>query len=176
MFGWSDFRDDEKWREKWRENDVFGCLVESGKNERFWWGPQVFSPSLFKIQSLQIREKIGVKSGKNIWTKMSPLLLTFLSSSLFFPFFWLFLSPVTLAFCFCFCFFLLSFFGFVRTWWVLLLFLFFFFLIFSFFFLGKHFWMISYAIFWNVHFHRYKKKKIISIMYYFLFYLRGTWW
>ena len=154
-----------KVKRKWR----FWLFGWEWKKWEILVGSTSFLSFPFKIQSLQIREKIGVKSGKNIWTKMSPLLLTFLASSLFFPFFWLFLSPVTLAFCFCFCFFLLSFFGFVRTWWVLLLFLFFFFLIFSFFFLGKHFWMISYAIFWNVHFHRYKKK-IISIMYYFLFY------
>ena len=61
-----------------------------------------------------------------------------------------FFSFVTLAFCFCFSlvlsgggFFLFSFF-------------FFFFLIFIFIiFLRKHFWMVSYAIFWNVHFHLY---------------------
>ena len=42
---------------------------------------QVFSLSLslsppFKIQSLQIGEKIGVKSGKNIWTKLPPPLFS----------------------------------------------------------------------------------------------------
>ena len=52
----------------------------------------------------------------------------------------------------------------------------FFFLNFNFIiFLRKHFWMISYAIFWNVHFHLYTILKKI-IVYYFLFYLRGTWW
>ena len=64
MFGWSDFRDDEKWREKWRENDVFGCLVESGKNERFWWGPQVFSPSPSKYNLSKLEKKLGWKVGK----------------------------------------------------------------------------------------------------------------
>ena len=40
VFGWGDFGEDGKWkREKWRENDIFGCLVEGGKDERFWWGP-----------------------------------------------------------------------------------------------------------------------------------------
>ena len=47
------------------ENDIFHCLVERERGEEKWWGPQVFSLP-FKIQSLQIGEKIGVISGKNI--------------------------------------------------------------------------------------------------------------
>ena len=41
MLVWSDFKEDGKWR---REKDVFGCLVEGEKEERFWWDPSVFSP------------------------------------------------------------------------------------------------------------------------------------
>ena len=154
-------------RREW-EGRVFGW---EGEGERKVVRPTSFLSSPFKIQSLQIWEKIGMKSGKNIWTKLLPTLLTFLAFFFFFNiyFFWLFLSLVTLAFCFCFLF-LFSFFGFVRTWWVLLLFLFYFII-----FLRKHFWMISYAIFWNIHFHLYTIF-FKSIIYYFMFYLRGTWW
>ena len=97
-----------------------------------------FSAPPFKIQSLQIGKKIGVKNEKNIWTKLPPPLLTFLAhffSVLFF--FGLFISLITLAFCFFVFFFL--FFVFVRTWWV---FLFLLILFIYFFFLRKHFWII----------------------------------
>ena len=148
-------------------------------------GSTSFLSSSFKIQYLQIRKKIGVKSRKNIWTKLLPppflvffffFFLLFLSNvgllflfSLLLYFFWLFLCDVG------FLFFVFVFFGFVR-WWVLLLFLLFFFLIFIFIiFLRKQFSKISYAIFWNIHFHLYTIF-FKRIMYYFLFYLRGTWW
>ena len=133
-----------------------------------------FLSSPFKIQSPQIGEKIRMKSEKNIWTKLPPPSLTFLAF-LFSFFFWLFLSLVTLAFCFCFCFcfFLFSFFGFVRTWWVLLLFLLFLKFLFLLFFKKTLFgWFLCYFLKCSLSsIHNFKKK---SIMYYFLFYLRGT--
>ena len=61
-------------------------------------GTHKFSLIPFKAQSLQI----GVKNGKNIWTKLLPLLLTF------------FFSPVKLAFCF-FVFFFFFFLWFCRS-------------------------------------------------------------
>ena len=79
----------------------------------------------FKIQSLQIGEKIEVKSGKNIWTKLPPPLLTFLAfffSSSSFVF-----SSLWKGGLFVFLLFFSSFLGFVRTWWVILIFLSFFF-------------------------------------------------
>ena len=146
-------------------------------------GSTSFLSSSFKIQYLQIRKKIGVKVEKIFGQNCSHLrfwffffFLLFLSNvgllflfSLFLYFFWLFLCDVG------FLFFVFVFFGFVG-WWVLLLFLLFFFLIFIFIiFLRKKFSKISYAIFWNVHFHLYTIF-FKRIMYYFLFYLRGTWW
>ena len=121
-----------------RENGWEWCLIERERERKKWWGPQVFSPPPFKIQSLQIGKKIGMKNEKNIWTKLPPPLLTFLAhffSVLFF--FGLFISLITLAFCFFVFFFL--FFVFVRTWWV---FLFLLILFYFFFFLRKHFWII----------------------------------
>ena len=47
--------------------------------------PTSFLSSPFKIQSLQIEEKIGVKSEKNIWTKLPPPLF-YVSGSFFFFF------------------------------------------------------------------------------------------
>ena len=104
MFGWVDFRVGEKKKKKMenrRENGWEWCLIERERERKKWWGPQVFSPPPFKIQSLQIGKKIGVKNEKNIWTKLPPPLLTFLAhffSVLFF--FGLFISLITLAFCF----------------------------------------------------------------------------
>ena len=103
---------------------VFGW---DGEGNRKVVGPTSSLSSPFKIQSLRIGEKIRVKSGKNIWTKLPHLFKHF---RFFFFFFWLFLSLVTLGF---FLFFFFSFFGFVRTWQVLLLFLFKFFFYYYFF-------------------------------------------
>ena len=137
---------------------VFGW---EGEGERKVVGPTSFLSSPFKIQSLQI----GVKSEKNIWTKLPPPLinvfffyLLFLCNSgllfLFFFFFSFDFSFVTLAFCFCFCFF--PFFWFCQvvgsSSFPSFSFLIFIFIII---FLRKHFWMISYAIFWNIHFYLY---------------------
>ena len=123
-----------------RENGWEWCLIERERERKKWWGPQVFSPPPFKIQSLQIGKKIGVKNEKNIWTKLPPPLLTFLAhffSVLFF--FGLFISLITLAFCFVFFFFFFFFLsgrgGFFFS------FLFYFIFIFIIF-LRKHFWII----------------------------------
>ena len=71
MFVWSDFREDGKWRrEKWRENNVFGCLVEGRKDERFWWDPLVFSPPPPKHNLSKLERKWEWKLDKNIWTKL----------------------------------------------------------------------------------------------------------
>ena len=71
MFVWSDFREDRKWRrEKWRENDVFCCLVEGGKEERFWWDPPVFSPPPPKHNLSKLERIWEWKLDKNIWTKL----------------------------------------------------------------------------------------------------------
>ena len=71
MFVWSDFREDGKWRrEKWKENDDFGCLVESEKEERFWWDPPVFSPPPPKHNLSKLERKWEWKLDKNIWTKL----------------------------------------------------------------------------------------------------------
>ena len=80
-------------------------------------GSTSFLSSSFKIQYLQIRKKIGVKSRKNIWTKLlpPPFLVFFfffyfsfltLACSFFFLFFFISFdfSFVTLAFCFLFLF------------------------------------------------------------------------
>ena len=83
------------------------------------------------------------KKWEKYLNKTVPPLLTFLASFFFFYTFPFFGNAG----------FLFLFLVFSMTWWVFLLFLFFFnFLIF---FWRKHFWMISYAIFWNVHFHLY---------------------
>ena len=66
---------------------VFGWEREG---ERKVVGATSFLSSPFKIQFIQIREKIQVKSGKNIWTKLPPPLITFLAFFLFFLFFFLF--------------------------------------------------------------------------------------
>ena len=90
---------------------VFGWEVEG---ERKVVGPTSFLSSLFKIPSLQIGEKIGVKSEKNIWTKLPPYLLAG------FFFFWPFSFSGNADFLFLFLFFFFfSFFGFLRTWWAL---------------------------------------------------------
>ena len=120
-----------------RENGWEWCLIERERERKKWWGPQVFSPPPFKIQSLQIGKKIGVKNEKNIWTKLPPPLLTFLAhffSVLFF--FGLFISLITLAFCFFFFFFFFCFcqdvVGFSFPSYFIYLFIF----------LRKHFWII----------------------------------
>ena len=68
MFGCVHFREDRKKKrvENMRENEWEGVRWK-GEGERKVVGPTSFlSPAPFKIQSLQIGEKIGVKSGKNI--------------------------------------------------------------------------------------------------------------
>ena len=73
LVGWILGRMEKK---EWRVGEKMSGRVFGGKGRgrEKWWGQQVFSPppSPFKIQSLQIGEKIGVKSGKNIWTKLPP--------------------------------------------------------------------------------------------------------
>ena len=71
------------------KNDIIYCLVERGRERRVIEPTSFLSP--FKIQSLQIGEKIGMKSEKNICTK-----LTYLFKRFFF------FSFVTLPFVFCF--------------------------------------------------------------------------
>ena len=59
MFGWGDFREKGKWmREKQRENDVFGCLIEDKKDERFWWSLGVFSPPPSKYNLPKLKRKL----------------------------------------------------------------------------------------------------------------------
>ena len=134
-------------------------------------GSTSFLSSPFKIQSLQIGVKIGVKYGKNIWTKLSLPLLTFLA------FFFLLTFPFCanagfFSFFFFFCYFFFFFLSLVLlgrggffffSFSFLFIFYFFNFIIF----LRKHFWMIFYAIFWNVHFHLYTifKKKYIVLLF-----------
>ena len=91
--------------------EFFTIWLRGGGGEKSG-GPTNFLSSPFKIQSLQI----GVKSGKNIWTKLPPPLinisdffffLLFLRNiGLLFLFLFLFFSFdfsfITLAFCFCF--------------------------------------------------------------------------
>ena len=110
--------------------EFFTIWLRGGGGEKSG-GPTNFLSSPFKIQSLQI----GVKSRKNIWTKLPPPLInvsdfffffyfsfvTLACSFLFFFSFFSFdFSFVMLAFWFCFLIFF--FLGFVM-WWVLLLFL-----------------------------------------------------
>ena len=103
------------------ENSIFYCLVERmrGRGREKWWDPPVFSPPPSKY-NLSKLERIRVKSGKNIWTKLPPHLF-YVSGFFFFFFFflffffWLFLCNVGFFF----------FFGFAK-WWILLLFLLFF--------------------------------------------------
>ena len=144
-----------KVKRKWR----FWLFGWEWKKWEILVGSTSFLSFPFKILSLQIREKIGVKSGKNIWTKMSPLLLTFLASSLFFSFLLTFPFSGNAGFLFLFLFFSFIFLWFCQDVSGGFFSSFFFFL---FFFLRKHFWMISYANFWNVHFHLYTifKKKV----------------
>ena len=116
MFGWVDLREDGKKKKvkNRRENKWKRCSVERGRGKRKVVGPTNFLSSPFKIQSLQIGEKIGVKSGKNIWTKLLPPLLTyfFFNTSFLFLFSFFFLwfcqvvgSPSFLSFYFFFIFF-----------------------------------------------------------------------
>ena len=104
------------------------------------------------------------KVGKIFGQNCHHIFFTFLASSSFFSFFFFFsfdFSFVTLAF----------FFSLVLPNGGFFFFSFFFFLIFIFIiFLGKHFWMISYAIFWNVNFHLYTiLKKIYNVLLFILF-------
>ena len=142
--------------------EFFTIWLRGGGGEKSG-GPTNFLSSPFKIQSLQI----GVKSRKNIWTKLPPPLINV--SDFFFFFFILFLCNIGLLFLFLFFFFF--FWLFLCNVGFLVLFSYFFFsLVLScggfffisffffyliFFFLRKYFRMISYAIFWNVHFHLY---------------------
>ena len=57
------------------KNDIFHYLVERERGERKVVGSISFFYSPFKIQSLQIGEKIKVKSGKIIWTKLPQSLI-----------------------------------------------------------------------------------------------------
>ena len=54
--------------EKW----YFLLFCWEGERKRKVVGPTNFLSSLFKIQSLQIGNKIRIKSEKNIWTKLPP--------------------------------------------------------------------------------------------------------
>ena len=132
------------------ENDIFHYFVERGWGRERWWGPQVFSPPPSKYNLSKLERKLEWKVGKIFWQNYPHLFFTFLA--LFF-FFYIYTFPLY-RWLFVFFFFLslvLSGGGVL-----LLLFLLFFFLIFIFIiFLRKHFWMISYAIFRNVHFHLY---------------------
>ena len=150
---------------------MFGWEEEG---ERKVVGPTSFLSFPFKIQSLQIGEKIRVKSGKNIWTKLPPPLLTFLAPFffLFSFFFWLFLCNAGFWF-FVFVFFFFSCFF---LWFCQVVGSSSFFLIYIFIIFFKKTFLDDFLYyFWNVHFHLYTILKK-SIMYYFLFYLRGTWW
>ena len=147
------------------ENSIFYCLVERvrGRGREKWWDPPVFSPPPSKY-NLSKLERIRVKSGKNIWTKLPPHLFYVTGFFFIFSFYFFFsfdFSIVTLAF----------FFSLVLPNGGFFFFSFFFFLIFIFIiFLGKHFWMISYAIFWNVNFHLYTiLKKIYNVLLFILF-------
>ena len=124
ILGWEKKKKKKKKMENRRENGWEWCLIERERERKKWWGPQVFSPPPFKIQSLQIGKKIGVKNEKNIWTKLPPPLF--------------FCSLITLAFCFFVFFFFVFCFcpdvvGFSFPSYFILLF---------FFFLRKHFWII----------------------------------
>ena len=138
---------------------VFGW---KGRGREKWWGQQVFSlslslppPPLQNTISPNWRENWSGKWEKYL-NKIAPPLLTFLAFFFFFTFpfsgnvGFLFLS---LFLFFCFLFFL--FFQW-RGGFFFFSFYFYFFIFFLFFiFWRKHFWMISYAIIWNVHFHLY---------------------
>ena len=165
VFGWGDFRENGKWkREKWRENDIFGCLVEGGKEERFWWGPQVFSPPPSKYNLSKLERNLEWKVGKYL-DKTAP------TSFNVFGIFFFFTFPFSANAGFLFLFFFYS----------LVLsrrggfFFFSFFLIFFNYFLRKHFW-IFFSLFFEMSTFIYTQFFFKSIMYYFLFYLRGIWW
>ena len=83
---------------------AFSIVWLKGRGERKVVGSTSFLSSSFKIQYLQIRKKIGVKSRKNIWTKLLPP--PFL---VFFFFFFFYFSFLTLACSFFFLFFFISF-------------------------------------------------------------------
>ena len=150
------------------ENDIFHCLVERERGEEKWWGPQVFSSPLQNTISPNWRENWSDKCEKYLDKTVPPLFNVYGSFIFSFDF-----SFVRLAFWFFFFFFLFLWFCQVvgSSSFPSFLFLIFIFIIF----LRKCFWMISYSIFWNVHFCLYTILKK-NIMYYFLFYLRRTWW
>ena len=71
MFGWVDFREDEKKRvENRRENEWEECLVERGRGREKWWDPIVFSlgPPQFNLSKME--RKWGRKGGRVSWTKL----------------------------------------------------------------------------------------------------------
>ena len=68
MFGWGENMEDEKYSEKWH----FLLFGWKGEGERKVVEPTSFLSSPFKIQSLQIGEKIEVKSGKKYLDKTTP--------------------------------------------------------------------------------------------------------
>ena len=131
------------------ENSIFHCLVEREREREKWWGLQVFSPPPSKNNLSKLEKKLEWKVGKIFGQNYPHLFFMFLA--LFF-FFLVFLYNVGFFFFFFFSFFFLWFCQVVGS----SSFPSFFFLNFNFIiFLRKHFWMISYAIFWNVHFHLY---------------------
>ena len=139
IFGRIEKKKSGEYERKW----VGGCLVERGGGEKSGGANKFSLPCpLQNTISPNWRENWSKKWEKYL-NKTVPPLLTFLAS---FFFFLLFLSLVTLAFCFCFWFF---------QWRGGSFFFSFFFFNFLIFFWRKNFWMISYAIFWNVHFHLY---------------------
>ena len=57
MFGWVDFREDEKvWRENRGKNEKGCCLVGREEEKKFWWGPSIFHPAHLKLVSPKWRE------------------------------------------------------------------------------------------------------------------------
>ena len=126
------------------ENDIFHCLVERERGEEKWWGPQVFSSPLQNTISPNWRETWSDKWEKYLDKTVPPLFNVYGSFIFSFDF-----SFVRLAFWFFFFFLFLWFCQVVgSSSFPSFLFLIFIFIIF----LRKCFWMISYSIFWNVHF------------------------
>ena len=63
MFAWVDFIGyGKKWREKWRENDSFVCLVRRERGRENWWGPWVFSPTPPKSNLSKMERKESWRS------------------------------------------------------------------------------------------------------------------
>ena len=74
MFGWVDFREDEKKKKKkvesMRENKWEGCLVEKGRGREKWWGPAVFSLGPPKFNLSKMERKCKRKGGRVCCTKL----------------------------------------------------------------------------------------------------------